>query len=113
MQVAGYAVMSAPPLDSGAENESFTLPSPALATTLVGDPGTVAEMLLEPPSPPPHAERATAKVAIADRNEMFMAWLDDGNVCRNGFVSLTVNPVPMDYAKNETFVIQSASATSA
>ena len=30
----------------GAENETFPLPSPATATTLVGEPGTVAKLLL-------------------------------------------------------------------
>ena len=53
VQVAVYAVMAAPPVLAGAVNARLALASPAVATTLVGAPGTwivgVVGVFVSPP----------------------------------------------------------------
>ncbi len=58
LEVTVYEVMAAPPLDTGAENETIDCPFPTEALPIVGAPGTVAgvtELLVPDAAPAPFA----------------------------------------------------------
>ena len=91
-QEAVYAVMSAPPLEDGAENAMLAWPLPAVAAPIVGAPGTVVvPVVVLPPPPPPQAANTQRLSAVsADWKKCFMdkiaffglAWPEPGTSCQ-------------------------------